>query len=65
MALLYVALAVDSCVLYQSDRLQNVCVRPQFVQKCVADLKGTNVKVASVIGFPEGTCDLYYKAMYA
>ena len=43
---------------------KTVCVRPQFVQKCVCDLKGTDVKVASVIGFHEGTYDLYHKAQY-
>ncbi|RMY30206.1 hypothetical protein D0865_15315 [Hortaea werneckii] len=40
---------------------QTVCVRPPFVRKCVTDLKGSGVKVASVIGFHEGTYDLYHK----
>ncbi|RMY60542.1 hypothetical protein D0863_11564 [Hortaea werneckii] len=40
---------------------QTVCVRPPFVRKCVSDLKGSGVKVASVIGFHEGTYDLYHK----
>lgn len=42
--------------------LQTVCVRVQYVQQCVADLKGSGVKVACVIGFHEGTYDLYHKS---
>lgn len=41
-----------------------VCVRPHFVQKAASNLKGSNIKVASVIGFPEGTYDLYQKWRY-
>ncbi|KAK3112439.1 hypothetical protein LTR53_011301 [Teratosphaeriaceae sp. CCFEE 6253] len=33
-----------------------------WVQKCVGDLRSSNVKVASVIGFHEGTYDLLHKA---
>ena len=40
---------------------QTVCVRPYVVSKCVSDLKGTDVKVACVIGFHEGTYDLLHK----
>lgn len=40
---------------------QSVCVRPQWVSKCVADLKGSDIRVASVIGFHEGTHDLSTK----
>lgn len=43
---------------------QSVCVRPHFVHQCWADLKGTNVKVASVIGFHEGSYDLLQKLQY-
>ena len=32
-----------------------------MVEKCVSDLKGTEVKVACVIGFHEGTYDLLHK----
>ena len=35
------------------------------MRKCVSDLKGSGVKVASVIGFHEGTYDLYHKIEYA
>jgi len=38
-----------------------VCVRPNWVARCVADLKGSGVGVASVVGFHEGTGDLYQK----
>jgi hypothetical protein len=38
-----------------------VCVRPNWVARCVANLKGSGVGVASVVGFHEGTGDLYQK----
>lgn len=38
-----------------------VCVRPNWVARCVANLKGSSVGVASVVGFHEGTQDLYQK----
>lgn len=44
---------------------QTVCVRPNHVSQAVTDLKGSGVKVASVIGFHEGTQDLYEKLSYA
>ncbi|QIW99305.1 hypothetical protein AMS68_004823 [Peltaster fructicola] len=43
------------------DPEKTVCVRPNYVSRCVANLKGTDVKVASVIGFHEGTYDTAYK----
>lgn len=33
----------------------SVCVSPLWVKKCADELKGTNVKVCTVIGFPQGT----------
>jgi deoxyribose-phosphate aldolase len=44
--------------------LQTVCVRPSWVQYCVSALKGTDVKVAAVVGFHEGDYDLLHKAQY-
>ncbi|KAK5109548.1 hypothetical protein LTR62_006899 [Meristemomyces frigidus] len=44
------------------DRFATVCVRPQWVKQCVSDLKGSDVKVASVIGFHKGSYDLLHKA---
>jgi deoxyribose-phosphate aldolase len=38
-----------------------VCVRPNWVSRCVSNLKGSPVGVASVVGFHEGTGDLYQK----
>lgn len=43
---------------------QTVCVRPQYVKQCVADLRGSDVRVDSVIGFHEGTHDLSVKLQY-
>ncbi|KAI7213087.1 deoxyribose-phosphate aldolase, partial [Hortaea werneckii] len=51
----------ELCSEARVDRFATVCVRPPFVRKCVSDLKGSGVKVASVIGFHEGTYDLYHK----
>ncbi|KAF2724641.1 aldolase [Polychaeton citri CBS 116435] len=38
-----------------------VCVRPGFVARAVSNLKGSDVLVASVVGFHEGTYDLEEK----
>lgn len=40
---------------------QSVCVRLNWVQRCVANLKGSSVVVAAVVGFHEGTQDTYSK----
>lgn len=40
---------------------QSVCVRLPWVQRCVNNLKGTDVVVACVVGFHEGTQDTYEK----
>jgi deoxyribose-phosphate aldolase len=40
---------------------QSVCVRLNWVQRCVANLKGSPVVVACVVGFHEGTQDTYSK----
>ncbi|KAK3619558.1 hypothetical protein LTR56_023938 [Elasticomyces elasticus] len=52
----------ELCAEARVDGFATVCVRPQWVQKCVNDLKSSSVKVASVIGFHEGTYDLLHKA---
>jgi deoxyribose-phosphate aldolase len=41
--------------------IQSVCVRPNYVAQAHANLKGSNVLIASVIGFHQGTQDTYYK----
>ncbi|EMC98022.1 hypothetical protein BAUCODRAFT_67490 [Baudoinia panamericana UAMH 10762] len=51
----------DLCAEARRDGFATVCVRPQHVHKCVVDLKGSGIKVASVVGFHEGAQDLYYK----
>ncbi|KAJ5623128.1 hypothetical protein N7490_011733 [Penicillium lividum] len=42
-----------------------VCVRPNYVARAAANLKGTNTGVASVVGFPEGTQDTKLKVQEA
>jgi deoxyribose-phosphate aldolase len=44
-----------------ADHPQSVCVRLNWVQRCVANLKGSPVVVACVVGFHEGTQDTYSK----
>ncbi|KXT10556.1 hypothetical protein AC579_8332 [Pseudocercospora musae] len=51
----------DLCAEARINKFANVCVRPNWVQKCVTDLKGSGVSVASVVGFHEGTYDLSEK----
>jgi len=49
------------CAEARVHEFATVCVRPNFVQQCVNNLKGTDVTVASVIGFHEGNYDMYHK----
>jgi deoxyribose-phosphate aldolase len=42
-----------------------VCVNPTWVRRCADDLRGTDVAVASVIGFPFGASTTEVKAMEA
>jgi deoxyribose-phosphate aldolase len=44
-----------------ADVSQSVCVRLNWVQRCVSNLKGSPVLVACVVGFHEGTQDTYSK----
>ena len=43
----------------------SVCVNPTWVRRCAQSLKGTNVKVASVVGFPFGASTPEVKALEA
>lgn len=49
------------CAEARVHNFATVCVRPNWVARCVANLKGSSVGVASVVGFHEGTGDLYQK----
>ncbi|MGE5275129.1 MAG: deoxyribose-phosphate aldolase [Verrucomicrobiota bacterium] len=42
-----------------------VCVNPTWVRRCARNLRGTNVRVASVIGFPFGASTTEVKALEA
>jgi len=42
-----------------------VCVNPTWVRRCAQNLRGSNVRVASVIGFPFGASTSEVKAMEA
>jgi deoxyribose-phosphate aldolase len=42
-----------------------VCVNPTWVRRCARNLRGTNVRVASVTGFPFGASTSEVKAMEA
>jgi deoxyribose-phosphate aldolase len=43
----------------------SVCVNPTWVKRCAANLRGTEVKVCTVIGFPLGANTAEIKAMEA
>lgn len=42
------------CAEAQQYDFASVCVNPHFVSRCATNLKGSNVKVCTVIGFPLG-----------
>ncbi|KAJ4984292.1 deoxyribose-phosphate aldolase [Stagonosporopsis vannaccii] len=53
---------IDSlCSEARTEEFKSVCVRLNWVQRCVANLKGSSVVVAAVVGFHEGTQDTYSK----
>lgn len=53
---------IDSlCAEARVENFKSVCVRLPWVQRCVNNLKGTDVVVACVVGFHEGTQDTYEK----
>ena len=44
----------DGCRLAARYEVASVCIKPYFVRRAAELLKGTNVKVGAVIGFPHG-----------
>ncbi|KAF3032252.1 hypothetical protein E8E12_003239 [Didymella heteroderae] len=53
---------IDSlCSEARTEDFKSVCVRLNWVQRCVSNLKGSTVVVAAVVGFHEGTQDTYSK----
>lgn len=44
----------DGCNIALDYDVAAVCIKPYFVKECANLLKGSNVKVCSVIGFPHG-----------
>lgn len=46
----------DGCRLAKEYKCIDVCVRPSDIPVACEELKGTDVKVTTVIGFPHGTC---------
>ncbi|KAH7078874.1 hypothetical protein BKA63DRAFT_252965 [Paraphoma chrysanthemicola] len=51
----------DLCSEARTEEFKSVCVRLNWVQRCVSNLKGSKVVVACVVGFHEGTQDTYSK----
>ena len=45
---------IDGCKIALDYDVAAVCIKPYFVKECADLLKGSNVKVCSVIGFPHG-----------
>ncbi|KAL1611477.1 hypothetical protein SLS59_000196 [Nothophoma quercina] len=53
---------IDSlCSEARTEDFKSVCVRLNWVHRCVTNLKGSSVVVAAVVGFHEGTQDTYSK----
>ncbi len=44
----------DGCRLAAHYRVASVCIKPYYVKRAVRLLKGTEVKVGAVVGFPHG-----------
>lgn len=54
--------AIDGlCSEARTEKFKSVCVRLNWVQRCFSNLKGSDVLVACVVGFHEGTQDTYSK----
>ncbi|CBX94788.1 similar to deoxyribose-phosphate aldolase [Plenodomus lingam JN3] len=49
------------CSEARTEGFKSVCVRLPWVQRCVSNLKGSDVLVACVVGFHEGTQDTLHK----
>ncbi|KAJ4374248.1 hypothetical protein N0V83_002989 [Neocucurbitaria cava] len=49
------------CSEARTEGFKSVCVRLNWVQRCVSNLKGSSVLVACVVGFHEGTQDTHSK----
>ncbi|NJD03787.1 MAG: deoxyribose-phosphate aldolase [Ruminiclostridium sp.] len=49
------AQVIEDCKLARKYNVVSVCVRPCDVSLCKKELKGTDIKVTTVIGFPHGT----------
>ena len=53
------------CVEAREYGFASVCVNPYYVARCVKNLKGTDVKVCTVVGFPLGATTAESKAFEA
>ncbi|KAF2132173.1 aldolase [Dothidotthia symphoricarpi CBS 119687] len=54
--------AVDGlCSEARTEDFKSVCVRLNWVSRCISNLKGSSVLVACVVGFHEGTQDTHSK----
>ncbi|GAA0362506.1 deoxyribose-phosphate aldolase [Bacillus horti] len=53
---------IQLCEEAKIHQFASVCVNPHWVQVCAEILKGTNVKVCTVIGFPLGVTSTQTKA---
>ncbi len=50
------------CLEARENRFYSVCVNPSYVKTAVAELKGSGIKVSSVVGFPLGATTTAVKA---
>lgn len=56
---------IEGCLLAQSTELAGVVVHPCYVREAGAVLKGSNLTLGTVIGFPYGTNTTYVKVAEA
>jgi deoxyribose-phosphate aldolase len=52
------------CMEARDNDFKSVCVRVNWVERAVKNLKGSKVVVACVVGFPEGTQSVSEKVKY-
>lgn len=45
---------IDGCMVAKKYNVAAVCIKPYFIKEAVELLKGTDVKICAVIGFPHG-----------
>jgi len=56
---------IDGCTLARNFHVATVCVKPSHVRLAAGELKGSDVRVGTVIGFPHGNSTITIKVAEA